>query len=378
MESSLLTLHAPAERSRYEELVRQKAIFEDLPQLLFFIDAVQNDYLILNNNRQIVFANKQALKTLGFNVVDDILGLRQGEAIKCIHAKEMAAGCGTSESCKMCGAINATLSSLNNISDVQECRISADDNLMSYDFRVTSSPYILNRERFVILSLVDIADEKRRLVLENIFFHDILNTAGGIKGISELIMEHPEEIDGFKDILNQSSNQLLSEIIAQRDLINAENSDLKANIKKLNSISVVKFIIDIYTINKVFTNKIEFNVDDCDNIDFESDESLLSRVLLNMTKNALEASDIGQVVTLKCKAVDGNVVFSVHNPNFMPRNVQLQVFKRSFSTKGESRGLGTYSMKLLSEKYLKGKVHFTSDQLSGTTFYAEYPVAFSE
>lgn len=38
----------------------------------------------------------------------------------------------------------------------------------------------------------------------------------------------------------------------------------------------------------------------------------------------------------------------------MPRTSQLQIFQRSFSTKGKGRGLGTYSIKLLTERYLKG------------------------
>ena len=62
------------------------------------------------------------------------------------------------------------------------------------------------------------------------------------------------------------------------------------------------------------------------------------------------------------------VTFWVHNPGFMPREVQLQLFKRSFTTKGAGRGLGTYSMKLLTERYLKGQISFTSTEADGTTF----------
>jgi sensor histidine kinase regulating citrate/malate metabolism len=58
----------------------------------------------------------------------------------------------------------------------------------------------------------------------------------------------------------------------------------------------------------------------------------------------------------------------VNNPTFMPRDVQLQVFKRSFSTKGTGRGIGTYSMRLLASKYLGGEVDFTTSQAEGTTF----------
>jgi CheY-like chemotaxis protein len=58
----------------------------------------------------------------------------------------------------------------------------------------------------------------------------------------------------------------------------------------------------------------------------------------------------------------------------MPRDVQLQVFQRSFSTKGEpGRGLGTFSVKLLTGRYLRGSVHFTSSAEHGTVFTVTLP-----
>jgi sensor histidine kinase regulating citrate/malate metabolism len=51
----------------------------------------------------------------------------------------------------------------------------------------------------------------------------------------------------------------------------------------------------------------------------------------------------------------------------------LQLFQRSFSTKGEGRGLGTYSIKLLTERILNGKVSFTSSMDDGTTFRVLIP-----
>ena len=52
----------------------------------------------------------------------------------------------------------------------------------------------------------------------------------------------------------------------------------------------------------------------------------------------------------------------------MPRSAQLQIFQRSFSSKGDGRGLGTYSVKLLTERYLGGSVAFDSTLEQGTTF----------
>jgi sensor histidine kinase regulating citrate/malate metabolism len=57
----------------------------------------------------------------------------------------------------------------------------------------------------------------------------------------------------------------------------------------------------------------------------------------------------------------------------MPRKVRNQIFKRSFSTKGEDRGLGTYSILLLTERYLGGTVAFTSKVEDGTRFWIDIP-----
>jgi sensor histidine kinase regulating citrate/malate metabolism len=57
----------------------------------------------------------------------------------------------------------------------------------------------------------------------------------------------------------------------------------------------------------------------------------------------------------------------------MPEAVRMQIFQRSFSTRGTGRGIGTYSIRLLTEKYLKGTVVFTSSDPEGTIFFVELP-----
>ncbi|MFH2029453.1 MAG: hypothetical protein ABIJ40_02350 [Bacteroidota bacterium] len=72
-----------------------------------------------------------------------------------------------------------------------------------------------------------------------------------------------------------------------------------------------------------------------------------------MTKNALEASSPRQTVTLSCNVKAGTIDFRIESLNVILREVQLEVFQKSFSTKGSERGLGTYSVKLLTERYLR-------------------------
>ena len=81
----------------------------------------------------------------------------------------------------------------------------------------------------------------------------------------------------------------------------------------------------------------------------------------------------GDTVSVTASAVDGRGTFCVHNTQYIPREIQLQLFKRSFSTKGAGRGIGTYSVKLLTERYLGGVVSLTSSEDSGTTFTVEVP-----
>lgn len=105
-----------------------------------------------------------------------------------------------------------------------------------------------------------------------------------------------------------------------------------------------------------------------------SDGAILRRIIGNLVKNALEASALGGTVTLSAAREGEGVVFVVHNAEVMTEEVQLQLFQRSFSTKSsEGRGIGTYSVKLFGERYLKGKVEFTSSAPAGTTFRFTVP-----
>ena len=116
-------------------------------------------------------------------------------------------------------------------------------------------------------------------------------------------------------------------------------------------------------------------IGECRDVLFESDPTILARVLVNLVKNALEASRAGDSVHVACRRRDDEVVFSVWNSGVMSEDVQLQIFNRRFSTKGKDRGLGTHSVKLFAETYLGGRVTFRSEEPDGTTFFVALPVS---
>jgi len=101
----------------------------------------------------------------------------------------------------------------------------------------------------------------------------------------------------------------------------------------------------------------------------------LTRVLGNLLKNALEASHPGETVTLGCRRQETDIVLWCHNEGVLTKEVQAQVFRNCFSTKGAGRGVGTYGIKLLSEKYLQGRAEFVSSPETGTVFTLTFPIA---
>lgn len=366
------TEFAPAEREAIENIQDKYLELINLPQVKKITDSIPDMLLILNDKRQIVFANQRLFELFQTNSVDDILGLRPGELLNCSHSNTNPGGCGTTLSCSKCGAVNAIQKSLEGYTSVEECRIIDFDN-NAYDLKVWATPYEHEGNQYSIFAIQDISGVKRRDALERIFFHDIINTAGGLLGISQVIKENPEEIIEFKDILYDVANALMDEIQSQKMLMQAEKGTLETSEMVVNSLELINSVKNVY-LNHIVAQGKNIVIDaNSINISFITDYPLLKRTLGNLTKNALEAIREGQTVTIGVKQENENVIFWTHNSTVMPIDVQLQLFQRSFSTKGSERGLGTYSVKLLTENYLKGKVYFKSNEEDGTIFYIELP-----
>lgn len=372
----LPTQFAPAERALPQTVLAQAERFlAASPQMRFVLDAMPDAIVLLNRQRQIIFANRSTQALLERNN-GRLLGLRPGEALNCVHAYETEGGCGTTAFCSTCGAVHAILQSQRGQTDVQECRIIVRGSSDALDLRVWAVPFELDGDRLTIFTIHDIRDEKRRQALERIFFHDVLNTAGAISASTELILEdETEQLEELLHLLAELSDRLIEEIKSQRDLLSAETNELVVCPADVDAHEMLHALAESYRRQPLARNRIIQVAPPDRPTTLVSDPTLLRRVLGNMLKNALEATPAGGVVTLGCRSDDERVEFWVHNPTAMARDVQLQVFQRSFSTKGTGRGLGTYSMKLLSERYLQGSVTFETSPAAGTTFRAIYPRA---
>lgn len=373
-EDFTLTSYAPAMRYTNGQLENQSKLILENKQLVSFVESISQMVLILNRHRQVIYANNNYKNFARQINHDPILGKRPGETFNCTNAFKSAAGCGTSDACKSCGAVNAILESQKGKRSTKECQVLTTSN-DALDLKVTATPLTIDNIHFTIFSIIDISAENRRKSLERVFIHDILNTAGAISGLSS-IMAEVDDINEIRDLAKtivDASRSLIDEIQAQRELGAAERGELQPQIAEFDTTPVLTELQRAYAKHEHNLRKPIVINNDSVNCTIATDRVQLKRIVGNMIKNAVEINVPDDLITLSCNETENSIQISVHNKSYIPENVQNQIFKRFFSTKGKGRGLGTYSMKLLGEKYLKGKVDFISSKTKGTTFYIQLP-----
>lgn len=338
------------------DLQRQIAYFITHLPIKSVLDTSPDIFLIVNNDQRIVFANRRLKEVFASEGVDPRPGLLLRDVLHCVHPVDAA------DQGKTSG---------------QECQVTDREGRL-FDFRVLTQPLSVAGWDLSIITLQDVTQEKRR-TLEHIFFHDLLNIAGTMSTLSGLLKEAQGEDDNeLKIIVHDLSLRLVEEIHSHRDLLNAENGDLYIRLQPTFTLDILEELRHSYESNTFITGRRVVVEPAVEGEIVRTDPVLLRRVLGNMVKNALEACAKDEVVTLSCRRVGNEVEFTVHNPNPIPANVQPHIFQRSFSTKGEGRGLGTYSMKLLTERYLNGRVSFRSTPEDGTCFTACIPLEFPQ
>lgn len=376
---STFTPVASAERASPSELEYQRNLIsmEEMASLL--MQAMPGYAMVVNCQRQIVAVNQAMSDLTGKTCSGGLLGLRPGEALNCSHSSDSPGGCGTGENCQVCGAVLALMQSQqSNELASHECRVILNDGqMLTMEFIASAAPIHFKGEHFTLFTLKDISDEKRRNVLEQTFFHDVLNTAGGIHGLANLLLEKKEVSgDTDKEYINwlvEISGNLVDEIQHQRRLMLAERGEFKPQLSEIYLADVLKDVHRLYS-NHERTPGRELILSGLSDCTLKTDPTVLRRIIGNLVINALEATPPGGTVTVSSIRYKNMVYINIHNSGVISQEVQLQLFMRSFSTKSASgRGVGTYSAKLFGETYLNGKVSFTSSAPEGTIFTIALP-----
>ncbi|MGC4070634.1 MAG: sensor histidine kinase [Polyangiaceae bacterium] len=368
------TLHAPAERATDKQLRKLVTRALENPILQAVFEAIGGCGLVIDRHRQIIAANDTALSLLGAHLGRSLDGLRFGEALQCVNACRGPSGCGTSIQCRHCGAVALML-----LAQITEhpvdgsCTVTfgEDRDLRVKDLKLRITPLFLGGERVYFFVFQDVTAVKWHELQEHVFLHDLANLVMGLEGWVDELNEGTTE-DTTHQIL-QMVHRLAESVETHRALIRAEGAEVQ----------VVPESISFERLGEELRSQFAASICAKDHrlvIDtlaatatLETDRRLLVRVLANLLKNAFEASPARGEVTLTIRSEKDTTVFDVHNRGTMAKEVAEQLFRRRFSTKGNGRGLGIYSVQIFGEHYLGGQVTFTSSDPEGTMFHLRLP-----
>jgi hypothetical protein len=223
---------------------------------------------------------------LGIENTEEVLGLRPGEAIECVHAYDHPAGCGTSRHCASCGAAIAMVSALaTNSPQERTCiaTVTKGDKNTDLFFRVRCTPVVFDKKRLLLLFLQDCTVQQQQAALEHVFFHDIQNMVSGLKLNSQLLAGEEDPVLRKESVAGivQLTRQLDREIEIQRSLTTEESHTFSLLMEEVDVENVANELRTMLFNHAVSSDKTFSFLTPIPQITITSDATLLKRILAN-------------------------------------------------------------------------------------------------
>ena len=149
-------------RADAEEIQAQAEILDAIPPLQRILNALPTMALVLNRERQVVLANQRLIEFAGATGIDELCGMRPGEVLRCIHAAETPAGCGSTEHCTVCGALQAIVTAQFGVAQTQVCRVlrrtAAGEEPL--ELEISACPVEVGGNQFLMVCASDIGNAR--------------------------------------------------------------------------------------------------------------------------------------------------------------------------------------------------------------------------
>ncbi|MBT6766947.1 MAG: GHKL domain-containing protein, partial [Prolixibacteraceae bacterium] len=168
-----------------------------------------------------------------------------------------------------------------------------------------------------------------------------------------------EQIDNLSDIATEFSN--FAKIPTARNQV-------------FNLASQVQKLIDLFETHD--RAEIIFDVNSFENIEVNADREQLSRAIINLIKNGIQAipeNEIGIIKITLNRREHMAVIAVSDNGTGIPVELRDKLFSPSFTTKTSGMGLGLAIVKNIVENF-SGKIWFETELGKGSIFFLEIPV----
>jgi PAS domain S-box-containing protein len=229
---------ADLEAAETECRLAKEALGESRAEFSAMFDNAPITLVLVDQERRVRRVNRVASE-LSSRSAEDMIGLRDGEALRCVYSLDNPKGCGYAPSCTECALRNTVLDTFETGRGHHrvevEIPLAREDGQEEKHFLVTTTPVTISKSQLVLVSIEDITERKRaeeslrkseeryRSVVEN-SHAGILIVGGDYRLIYAndefrriLGYEH-EEIVGrdFREFFDEEAKQLVADRYVRR------------------------------------------------------------------------------------------------------------------------------------------------------------------
>lgn len=355
--------HTPKSRATLAEVIHLSNELEANPLMKTVMEALPSPSMVLNTSRQIIALNTKAVNFLGLASENEVLGKRPGEAFGCVEAAHGFDGCGTAPRCRLCGLAQTVSAATHGcpLPLERECHVTtsaqAQGSPGSLDVhaRCTSLP-MLSGEPLYLITLADISDSLRRRMLNKVFFQDMLSAADAVRDLSAEIRERTPQLDQLSSKLIHSAEDLLDQIVYQHQTIAAEAGDLQPLPENTDLAGLIQWVSDWWQRHPSI-HEVRVVPHLGNSFLLRTDTMLLRRALTTLLEAEREWLPQGGELAIGYDPPDNeHVRIWIRHPGAMTPEERMQLFKREAPiTSRRDRGPATFLVRLLIERYLKGR-----------------------
>jgi len=241
-----------------------------------------------------------------------------------------------------------------------------------------------NKAKRIIGTYADFTERKTaeqfRTDVERIIRHDIKAPLAGLHALAQYAMtdEMDEELRAEIPFLLHGIRQVLNLVDSSDKLIQMETGEYKP-LSKWFDVKEVMQSIELSL--RTWTTAKRVRIVQQGTLDPASrqpsmvfgEEFLIEDMLLNLVKNAVEASPVDNDVTISFSHENDQQRIDIHNLGTVPEAIRDRFFEK-YATEGKAhgKGLGTYSAQLIARTH-DGRIEFTTSDSAGTTVSVTLP-----
>lgn len=259
---------------------------------------------------------------------------------------------------------------LKSIAPTENRTISFYNETSKVSLSLSASKVKLNNHQLKIISMSDIGSElyneqtESWTRLSRVLTHEIMNSLAPITSLSEQLKDNtnPDTLHKGLEIIGDTGKSLMNFVDNYRRLTRIPTPKIAPfNLNNLlqKQISLQDKSIDTSQVDKQLI--------------LSADETLISQVLINLIKNAIEATSKDGDVWIKAQRNSkGRTIIEVCNSGApIPQEIRDNIFVPFFTTKSTGSGIGLSLSRQIMRQHGGTLTHLTNNQT--TTFCLQFP-----